>query len=1494
MDARETLPWSLAITLLFIPGCLATEFGDDFANNLFTDLAPLIALFGERVTMQYMSQTTGWADSFTLAMAPLGILNIIVSAIRVGGPSWLKAIIGRARENLAAAEVELMSSTSQDVCELWNGSEIVRRLGSPPVREFILLLPKSREPQEPQESQESQESQQSRGSREDISSSNGLFKFECKTIEEAVSDGYLTTNVELKELNELSKAIIIYNESTSAPNISLNVHPQKRHEVRMAAILGPLLQVGVLIYAGFATYYYTMRFPKEENKPVSNYAFPCTASGTILLVTGLLLCADVVEKRTAEVHRKPRTGYKAYAIWVQREATVGDQVFRSFGIFPDTHRKEITASRRGNNFNNDAEASFVDRAAQLVCYVPLQIVELFMKVSDNKTTSSTHDSIQSSKTTLGAFLSLFGYVIQFVGLRDMHWSVSIVQLGAVVAMTAARAAIRRGLATSPSVQSLFQNFELEWLASTIVNTDGIRWEVPKTESQPWTNWVVLGDEDVQLDSSNDKTDSTEVNARSSNEQHQDGSQEGDVDDTDEANDEDSEDNSEENSENNSEDSSEEDCEDKIDRDNDEGESEDDKGKNSEEGGVETSSDIGTHSAGLSDVGTNSRGYVTSNDDIEAAHDNQEGSANERSDEHPMSNVYSEAQTVMTSRSHFAKSTSWRSPVFTEANSLSRAIEVVMNTLFFKSELTQFNWPLRAIYNKRDPQIINVSVNLVNGNWKVIRHDMETILSLWIFSMTNVARDGHASREIDATTNGPGVHLLGADTPQLRRDTRWWIPQDLRKVMIVRESPKGSLVVDKSLVVGCGRATKPKVKLERIGLNEDDNDPPYGKAVEKGFLAVESFQPPAALFSLSLFSSFLSAAAKTMNEPVKGQAEVNPNESRNLSSWASFTLHHALLSKMAAEVQSTGLATLSEAYSVIIPSLSIENKLPRVDNVVEVAREHARPYEERNDMRRATEVYLWLIRTANLFPSDTAFVHKSMAVILEHLGQLMEYIKLSSRLKPEALRRKNFEDEVMAEDNVLPQQIESELQLDKVESRNTFVHLMRIYHKQCRLCIFPSRLIKVAQQDRTFPQRRRPIQYRFINEDEELAEMEAVTGWTKLHWDAAEDNSQSLRHQMEKDFDPNTRDLLRHTALHLACQGRWSLEAILLARKGADIDARARNGSTPLHYAARASNMLITEFLITSGAEVNVKDAAGMTPAMWAALKGRKNVLEYLLRYSSLKLRDSGGRAILHHAVLSESPDIVDVFEQGVDTEVRDQEGQTPLHLAAFSGKHDALSTLTKKLRASKNAKDGYGNHLLHLAAVGGQIDMMNRLISEFNANIDCGDQNQETPLHIVVRRSKGTVIEAVIKMKPNLEARNRNGDTPLMVACKLGKIEIVKQLVDAGADRHTTDNDTNSLLIEAVLAGHRKIVRYALNIGVDKDHQRVGGLAALHIAAKDGKSRIVQVLINGKAANDKLGYAVVEVLLNAGVDIEVKDYWGRTPLHAASCSQWNTETKEFG
>lgn len=69
--------------------------GDEFSNNLVSDLAPLLTLFGERVTKQFLSMSLGWADNILLAMGPLGIMTVIVSAILVGGIHQLKALVGR-------------------------------------------------------------------------------------------------------------------------------------------------------------------------------------------------------------------------------------------------------------------------------------------------------------------------------------------------------------------------------------------------------------------------------------------------------------------------------------------------------------------------------------------------------------------------------------------------------------------------------------------------------------------------------------------------------------------------------------------------------------------------------------------------------------------------------------------------------------------------------------------------------------------------------------------------------------------------------------------------------------------------------------------------------------------------------------------------------------------------------------------------------------------------------------------------------------------------------------------------------------------------------------------------------------------------------------------------------------------------------------------------------------------------------------------------------
>lgn len=143
-----------------------------------------------------------------------------------------------------------------------------------------------------------------------------------------------------------TELVVIRNTLADAPNISLNSHDQFwRSELRAAAIFGTLLQLGVVIYSGFATYYPTLRF-KKENHTISGYAFPCTAVGTLVLVAGMLLCGHVVETSTNEERFQANGGRIARLVWLQKPKTVSDQVFDSFAVYPKVVRHVITTSSR--------------------------------------------------------------------------------------------------------------------------------------------------------------------------------------------------------------------------------------------------------------------------------------------------------------------------------------------------------------------------------------------------------------------------------------------------------------------------------------------------------------------------------------------------------------------------------------------------------------------------------------------------------------------------------------------------------------------------------------------------------------------------------------------------------------------------------------------------------------------------------------------------------------------------------------------------------------------------------------------------------------------------------------------------------------------------------------------------------------------------------------------------------------------------------------------
>ncbi|PQE31131.1 ankyrin repeat protein [Rutstroemia sp. NJR-2017a WRK4] len=220
----------LILSLLF-QASLVAGGGREVTNNLLSDIGPFLSLFGEKFAQQFLRESFTWLDHVIFAMAPLGVFTVIVGAIRVGGSPWLKALIGRARETQSSTELELMSSTSHEVCELWNGEGIIRTTGKGCIKQIVYL-----------EGLDDPEKE--------------CFLF---TLEGAEELNYMRKDDHrgpfIKRFFDHKKTEFPRDRSDRAPNISLNIHPkQSTWELVAAAIIGIIVQSGVLIFSTFAAY----------------------------------------------------------------------------------------------------------------------------------------------------------------------------------------------------------------------------------------------------------------------------------------------------------------------------------------------------------------------------------------------------------------------------------------------------------------------------------------------------------------------------------------------------------------------------------------------------------------------------------------------------------------------------------------------------------------------------------------------------------------------------------------------------------------------------------------------------------------------------------------------------------------------------------------------------------------------------------------------------------------------------------------------------------------------------------------------------------------------------------------------------------------------------------------------------------------------------------------------------------------------------------------
>jgi ankyrin repeat protein len=302
--------------------------------------------------------------------------------------------------------------------------------------------------------------------------------------------------------------------------------------------------------------------------------------------------------------------------------------------------------------------------------------------------------------------------------------------------------------------------------------------------------------------------------------------------------------------------------------------------------------------------------------------------------------------------------------------------------------------------------------------------------------------------------------------------------------------------------------------------------------------------------------------------------------------------------------------------------------------------------------------------------------------------------------------------------------------------------------------------------------------------------------------------------------------------------------------------------------------------------------------------------------------------------------------------------------AAMAGNREAVRTLLQN-GADVNTALADGMTALHYAAIKNDADLA-RMLLFAGANPKATTRlGGYTPLLMASRGGNAAVMEVLLSAGPGTDAANGttvNGTTALMLASASGKVDSVKLLLEKGADVNAKERARNeTALMFAAASGRADVIRLLTAKGADtkaatkvidlkefaKEEQErfaqfqqqsgrgaqgsqaparggrgrgegaagidrqylypelvayQGGLAPLHLAARQGSIESVQALldagadINQRSAGDRITPIIIatlnghfdlaKVLLDKGADPNLAEDNGVTPLYAAINCVW--------
>ena len=315
-----------------------------------------------------------------------------------------------------------------------------------------------------------------------------------------------------------------------------------------------------------------------------------------------------------------------------------------------------------------------------------------------------------------------------------------------------------------------------------------------------------------------------------------------------------------------------------------------------------------------------------------------------------------------------------------------------------------------------------------------------------------------------------------------------------------------------------------------------------------------------------------------------------------------------------------------------------------------------------------------------------------------------------------------------------------------------------------------------------------------------------------------------------------------------------------------------------------------------------------------------------LSLSTLTHAAPAGAAAFVEAAMNGNRDAVKaLLKDGADVNTTQADGMTALHWAAQKGDVELAKML---LYASANLKattriGGYTPLLI--ASKNGDASMIETL-TQAGADANAPTMNGTTPLMLAAAAGKPAAAKALLDHGAEVNARESvKGETALSIAAAFGRAEVIRVLAARGADVTVTTKaldladfakeEQERLAAERVQQGgqagrgNAPAGRGGPQVaGVNRQYNYTelvgfwGGLAPLHLAARQGEIESVKALldagadVNQRGAGDPVSpmliatmnghFDLAKYLLDKGADPNLAQINGVAPLYAALNCQW--------